>query len=76
MIERDVLRLSEDQLEAIAERAAQKAIVKVEQDLYDRLQERIYTEAGKILLPKIIKAIGILLIGSLAYLNKDLLKVL
>ena len=68
--------LSEEVIEEIAERAAEKAVIKLEEKLYQKLEEKIYMEAGKLLLPKLLKALGIILIGSLAYINKDFIKVL
>lgn len=75
-LESSCQNLSEELIEKIAERAAEKAVIKMEAELYQKLEEKIYIEAGKILLPKILKLLGILLIGSLAYFNKDFVKVL
>lgn len=53
--------LSDDQLEEIAERAAQKAIAKVTQDLY--------TSIGRAVLTKVVWSIGVAWVALIIWLN-------
>lgn len=53
--------LSEDQLEEIAERAAEKAIAKVTQDLY--------TSIGKAVLTKVVWSVGVAWVALIIWLN-------
>lgn len=60
-------QLSEDQLEEIAERAAEKAIAKLTQDLY--------TSIGKAVLTKVIWSVGVAWAALIIWLNaKGLIK--
>jgi hypothetical protein len=64
---KDHLYLSEDILEDIAERAAEKAIIKME--------NKLYTEVGKTFLSKIAKIVGMALVALAFYITKgDLTK--
>ena len=63
-----MVNISEDVLEEIAERAAEKALIKMEQ--------RFYVEIGRTFVEKLLKVIGIALVGLAIYLNKDLKGVL
>lgn len=64
---KDQTYLSEDILEDIAERAAEKAIIKME--------NKLYTEVGKTFLSKMAKVVGMALIVLTFYLTKgDLTK--
>jgi hypothetical protein len=53
--------LSEEQLEEIAERAAEKAIAKVTQDLY--------TSIGKAVLTKVVWSVGVAWVALIIWLN-------
>ena len=64
MERRRIVSISEETLEEIAERAAEKAIIKMEQ--------RLYVEIGRTFIYKVSKIIGIALIALLIFLNKDL----
>lgn len=54
-------QLSDEQLEEIAERAAEKAIAKVTQDLY--------TSIGKAVLTKVIWSVGVAWVALIIWLN-------
>ena len=62
------LAISEELLESIAERAAEKAIIKME--------TKLYTEVGKSFISKFTKVVGIVIVGLFVYFTKgDLTKV-
>ncbi len=54
-------QLSDEQLEEIAERAAEKAIAKVTQDLY--------TSIGKAVLTKVVWSVGVAWVALIIWLN-------
>lgn len=53
--------LTEDEMEEIAERAAEKAIAKVTQDLY--------TSIGKAVLTKVVWSVGVAWVALIIWLN-------
>ncbi len=65
---RMTIQLSEEQLEEIAERAAEKAIIKME--------TKLYTEVGRTFVSKLLKMVGLGIVALALYLNKDLVKIL
>jgi len=58
---RNFSQLSDEQLEEIAERAAEKAIAKVTQDLY--------TSIGKAVLTKVVWSVGVAWVALIIWLN-------
>lgn len=62
-------------IDHIAERAAEKAVAKIEEDLYkkvvEQLEERFYSEVGKTFVTKILKAVGVALVALTVYLTNN-----
>lgn len=59
--ERHVVTLSDDMIEEIAEKAADKAI--------EKMENKLYMQVGKTFLDKLFKFIGILILGTALWLD-------
>jgi hypothetical protein len=64
--ERRALSFSDEQLDHIAEAAAEKAAVRA----VEMIKANLYQEAGKAVVAKLLQLIGIAAIGILYWLNK------
>jgi hypothetical protein len=68
---RSVLPLTEDQLEAIAERAVEKAVAVLRDQLVEQAAERaidkLYSRVGKTAIEKVAMIVGLFIIAALLW---------